>query len=71
MGAIGEGMQAKISDACLIRKVQSYEDSPLFFDELLPLMDVVFVRNGQLTVIPFPHKYLREWIKMKIGGSYE
>ena len=28
------------------------------FDKLLPLMNVTFVRNGQLTVVPFPFKYI-------------
>ena len=32
------------------------------FDALLPLMNVTFVRNGQLTVVPFPFMYLREHI---------
>lgn len=30
--------------------------------ELLPLMGVEFVRYGMLTVVPFPFKYLREYI---------
>ena len=48
------------NNAVLIRKVESVLGSDLVFDELLPLMNVTFVRNGQLTVIPFPFKYLRE-----------
>lgn len=33
------------------------------FDKLLPTMNVTFVHNGQLTVLPFPFKYLREFVK--------
>lgn len=68
VGTIGDGMQAKISDSCLIRKVETHENSSLFFYQLLPLMNITFVRNGQLTVVPFPFKYLREWIAQNVIG---
>lgn len=61
-GIIGNGMRAKVSNACNIRKIEPYNSSELFFDQLLSLMSVPFVRNKQLTVIPFPFKYLREYI---------
>lgn len=48
--------------AILKRKIEKVEHSKDLFSQLLPLMDVTFVRNGQLTVIPFPFKYLREYI---------
>ena len=66
VGAIGEGMRTKIITAANIRKITPYKNSPLMFDDLLPLMNVTFVRNGNLTVLPFPFKYLREYIKMVI-----
>lgn len=62
-GIIGKGMNYKIHNAVLIRKIEAYRSSKVRFSELLPLMSVSFVRNGQLTVIPFPFKYLREYIK--------
>lgn len=61
-GIIGAGMRQVIPTAANIRKVDTFKFSKLFFDKLLPLMGVTFVRNGQLTVIPFPFKYLREHI---------
>ena len=62
VGTIGEGMRQKIPRAAVIRKVEGYNnESDLCFDRLLPLMNVSFVHNGQLTVIPFPFKYLREY----------
>ncbi len=69
VGTVGNGMQARISDACLIRKIEANEDSNLFFNEMLPLMNITFVRNGQLTVVPFPFKFLREWISMHVGST--
>ena len=62
VGEIGAGINSTLSGVP-IRKIEVDEDSELFFDKLLPLMGVTFVRNGQLTVVPFPFKYLREYIK--------
>lgn len=53
-----------IPRAVNIREIQSYDGAPILFEKLLPLMSVEFVRNGQLTVLPFPFKYLREWVDM-------
>ena len=53
------------NNAILIRKIESVPGSDLVFDKLLPLMNVMFVRNGQLTVIPFPYKYIREYYMMR------
>lgn len=62
-GIIGAGMRATISNSANIRMVDSYRYSELFFPSLLRLMAVTFVKNGQLTVMPFPFKYLREYIE--------
>ena len=62
VGEIGEGMRSSISHSANIRKIARYKDAPDFFEKLLPLMSVSFVKNGQLTVTPFPFKYLREYI---------
>lgn len=63
VGEIGEGMRNSISHSANIRRIVRYKDAPNFFEQLLPLMSVSFVKNGQLTVMPFPYKYLREYIK--------
>ena len=49
-------------NACCMRKVISLGDR-LEYEELLPLMAVEFVRNSQYTVLPFPYKYLREYME--------
>lgn len=67
VGTIGNGMRWKINRATNIRKIQPYGQSDLIFEQLLPLMNVTFVHNGQLTVIPFPFKYLREFAIMQKG----
>ncbi len=61
VGTVGKGMKPAIQTAANIRKIEAVEDSILMFEKLLPLMNVKFVRNGQLTVLPFPFKYLREY----------
>lgn len=67
VGQIGSGIQQpKVERSAQIRKIVSHKQSKLFFKEVLDTMNVSFVRNGQLTVMPFPFKYLREWIKMHI-----
>lgn len=63
VGTIGNGMRRLINSAANIRMIEPFEDSMLMFEKLLPLMNVTFVHNGQLTVKPFPFKYLREYIK--------
>ncbi len=62
VGTIGEGMRSTIQCAANIRKMESYQGALVLFEKLLPLMNVTFVHNGQLTVIPFPFKYWREYI---------
>lgn len=65
VGTIGNGMRCLINRAANIRKIEPFEDSNLMFEKLLPLMNVTFVHNGQLTIVPFPFKYLREYVKGK------
>lgn len=65
VGIIGEGMRTNVAHAANVRMIEPYKNSVLRFEELLPLMNVTFVRNGQLTVMPFPFKYLREYIRSK------
>lgn len=66
VGAIGNGMRANVARASNIRKIEPYGDAPIFFEQMLPLMNVSFVRNGQLTIMPFPFKYLKEYVKQKV-----
>lgn len=64
VGTISDGMRTKIGRASVIREISGFLDAPIFFDEMLPLMNVDFVKYGDLTVIPFPFKYLREWLRL-------
>lgn len=63
VGTIGEGMRWKIPIAANVRSIEGYNGAAIMFEKLLPTMNVTFVRNGQLTVLPFPFKYLREYIR--------
>ncbi len=60
-----ENVQYSFKDACHLRHIVAVEDSKLIFRQLLPTMDVDFVRTGQSTVIPFPFKYIREYQNFK------
>lgn len=68
VGEIGNGMKYTIERASAVREIQAVDGSRLIFKELLPLMGVEFVRYGMLTVVPFPFKYLREYIE-KYGNK--
>lgn len=62
-GIKGEGIQQQIARASTIREIEAHKNSEIIFEKLLPLMNVDFVKNGDLTVLPFPIKYLKEWKK--------
>lgn len=62
VGAKGKNKKLKYPNACCMRKVISLGET-LEYEEALPLMAVEFVRNSQYTVLPFPYKYLREYIE--------
>lgn len=58
-------IKLSINNACHLRKIVAVDNSKLRFKEILPTMDVDFVRTGDSTVLPFPFKYLREYSKFK------
>lgn len=60
VGTKGEGIQSNFPYASMIRRIVPIGESRLLFHEILPTMKVDFVRNQNLTVLPFPFKYLRE-----------
>lgn len=65
-GLRGYNMQFSATHkASLLREVIPWGDSRPLTDELLPMLDVDMVRWGESTVVPFPLKYLREWVAMK------
>ena len=70
-GYMGHSIKPTLQCAVHIRKFEKYQNAPSFLTKILPLMYVTFVRNNQLTVIPFPFKYLREHINslQKSKGS--
>lgn len=54
-------VKTSLANSCKIREVSSL-DGNIDFTSLMQLMAVEFVRNNQYTVLPFPFKYLREWM---------
>lgn len=55
-------LEVRCQQSLYYRKIIS--EKKMEFKDLLPLLSVEFVRNGQYTVVPFPFKYLREYIKI-------
>ncbi len=48
----------------VIRKIKAIEGK-LILDDLLVMMDEYFVKNKELTVLPYPLKYLREFASLQ------
>ena len=69
VGKKKEAVQLSLHHPCKIRDVipwNEYGECPngkILFDEFAHMLTVEFVRNGQYTIVPFPIKYLREYIK--------
>lgn len=55
---------ASFSRTNIIRKIEAIEGE-LLLDDLLVMMDEYFIKNKDLTVLPYPLKYLREFVKIK------
>lgn len=65
VGVVPKQIQTNFQNATNIRKIKAVKNlkgqqSKLVFDQLLQTMAVDFVKQGSLTVLPFPFKYLRE-----------
>lgn len=65
VGSIGKNLKWKINNSNHIRCLELYKGN-LNLSNIAPLMDTTVVHNGQLTVIPFPFKYLREYINTNL-----
>ena len=62
VGTIGNGLKWSINNSSHIRCVENYNGN-IDVNIIAPLINTTIVHNGQLTVIPFPFKYLREYLK--------
>ena len=60
-GYIDKTLNRSLPHACRLRKICS-TGQVLHFERYLPLLEVDFVRASGWTVLPFPFKYLREWM---------
>lgn len=56
-----KGMKANQNNAVNIRHIEGYKGD-VKFKELLSLTNTTLIRNGFISVIPFPIKYLNEYI---------
>lgn len=58
VGVSSDKINQSFRNACVIRKVVA--DNENEFKNIINLLAVEFVKNGQYTVIPFPFKYINE-----------
>jgi hypothetical protein len=62
-GIVGSGMKYGIPKASLLYKVDVIKGKNIFMD-LLNTLSVSFVKYNSFTVLPYPIKYLNEYINM-------
>ncbi len=67
-GPIGSGMRAGIPKSSLIYKVDILRGDNIIAD-ILATLSVIFVKYNSFTVLPYPFKYLREYIQMEESGQ--
>lgn len=65
IGEQSSNVNRKFVQSAVLREVRVIGDSHLLFPQALCLLDVDFVRLRRATVLPFPIKYLREWLLMR------
>lgn len=59
----------RVARSSNVRRLEALDGSRLRMDLIVPLLDVDFVRLRQLTVVPWPLKYLREFHAMARAES--
>lgn len=71
VGKKKSALKTSLPCSCKIRDVIPWNKDgvnpggEILFDELSHMLTVEFVRNGQYTVVPFPIKYLNEYIRFR------
>lgn len=73
VGTIGNGMNMTVNKASVVRKISPIEllnegKDTLSNEDILKLINMMlvsFVKYGDLTVLPFPEKYLKEYVYME------
>ncbi|CAM2783260.1 hypothetical protein LAAC103601_03245 [Lactobacillus acidophilus] len=78
VGVIGKGMNMSINKGSIVRKISPIDllndedglSSKDIFD-LIDTMLVTFVKYTDLTVLPFPEKYLNEYYRLFVKNSDE
>jgi len=68
VGPIGYGMNSSISKSSLIYKTQVLKGKNIIKD-ILKTMSVVFVKYNEFTVLPYPVKYLREYMNIIVNSK--
>ena len=63
-GQLLPNIQMQIQRASHLYKIICIDNSKCFMTNILELMSVGFVKYNELTVLPYPIKYLREYIAM-------
>ena len=63
-GAFAQGLNKSLPTGSLLYAVTPIQGK-VIIKELLETMSVLFVRWNSYTVLPYPVKYLREWVEIE------
>ena len=64
VGEKSKGIKNNFGSYANVRSILPVNGAPLIFKEIVETCNVDFVKHEGLTVLPFPFKYLREYLKM-------
>ena len=64
VGVIGKGMNSSLPKGSVLYRASVIKGRNMV-ESLLESMSVMFVKYNSFTVLPYPIKYLREWVEME------
>lgn len=65
VGEKGKGIKDNFGKYANVRTIVPVNGAPVFFENIIDTCNVDFVKHEGLTVLPFPFKYIREYLKME------
>ncbi|MCQ2799934.1 MAG: hypothetical protein MJ228_04155 [Bacilli bacterium] len=68
VGVIGKGMNSSLPKGSVLYKASVVKGHNII-ESLLKTMSVMFVKYNSFTVLPYPIKYLREWVAIETSSQ--
>ncbi len=65
VGEKSKGIKDNFGKYANVRSIIPVDGAPIFFEDIIDTCNVDFVKHEGLTVLPFPFKYIREYLKIE------